>query len=640
MEDPLILGGDQQDLWDDGQQLVCFPAVYPKPRRKAPPPPATGPFRDQWDYLKEWFALSAEIGRGIHRKDPADEPLRRLPALLDRSAVSRNEGVDLPVESFVLRHGLDLVDRLLLVALLREALRLASDGGVVLCHLMNAAGVEGLEKCETVRARLESKGTLRSKGFLECNQDPVPSHRLYRLPPALLPHLVPSRPPAAVPGTTESEAVDFLCRHVGEVQRILAGESRSDTLPWRMAPREGPGWSESRAAVEELASAIQSLASAKRGDISDFFLSLEAQFEQQALGALLIHDARRGLGGVPASQALGFVSLVSGCRQSALLFAGPDSFAEERFCEVLPGRNGEPGLVRLTDAAAKDLVPGAAVSRRMAERSEEEVQAPFDLVRPTTRLDDVVLPEALRAELDDALALLRSRDVLFGEWGFRSPSYAGNGAILLFEGPPGTGKTYAAEAIAGELGRPLCRIRIDQLHSKWHGETEKQIAAAFRAAEKENAVLLFDEADAVVSARDGCSQNWEVRHINILLQEVERFPGIALFTTNRPAVLDPGLERRLAARLAFPLPGLVERVALWLAHLPEKAPRAKDVDLVALSRHFPLTGSQIRTAALHAASAAARRDGPARVIRQADLRLAAARVAKKDDRPEGRAVGF
>jgi len=163
------------------------------------------------------------------------------------------------------------------------------------------------------------------------------------------------------------------------------------------------------------------------------------------------------------------------------------------------------------------------------------------------------------------------------------------------------------------------------------------IAAAFRSAERENAVLLIDEADAVLGARDAASQSFEVRHINCLLQEIERFPGIAVFTTNRPAALDPALERRLAARLHFPLPGLIERVALWLAHLPEKAPKAKDVDLVALSRAFPLSGSQIRTAALRAASIAAQRVGTDRVIRQTDLLEAAGRGGKKET---ARPVGF
>lgn len=196
--------------------------------------------------------------------------------------------------------------------------------------------------------------------------------------------------------------------------------------------------------------------------------------------------------------------------------------------------------------------------------------------------------------------------------------------MLLFSGPPGTGKTFTAEAVAGELGRSLCRLRIEEAISKWRGVGEKRTVAAFREAQEHGDVLLLDEVDALLSSRTEGMKNWEVSEINVFLQELERFTGVVILTTNRAESLDPALERRVTARVEFGIPTVADRLLLWKLNLPPRAPLAGDVDLPRLAASYPLTGAVIRTVCRLGSIRAAQREGDERVIRQADLEDVAA----------------
>ena len=241
----------------------------PPASRETPTPAGREPlFRDSWAYLTEWFALSAEVERGVRRKDPEDEPLRRYPALVRRGRATLEAGVPLPVESFAADLDLDQVDRLLLVALLREALCPASEGGVVYRRLLGAAGAFNLEMCQAVRRRLEVEGPLRSAGLLECNLDPAPARRVYRLAPRGVALLVNGTDLPAIPGTTDAEAVEFLSRHARELVRAITGDAERHS-PWRASPESGPGWSETRSPAESLSRVIESLAAGGRGAVAE-----------------------------------------------------------------------------------------------------------------------------------------------------------------------------------------------------------------------------------------------------------------------------------------------------------------------------------------------------------------------------------
>ena len=204
----------------------------------------------------------------------------------------------------------------------------------------------------------------------------------------------------------------------------------------------------------------------------------------------------------------------------------------------------------------------------------------------------------------------------------------GRGTGLLFHGDPGTGKTRTAEALAHELGRDLWILDFSRLVSMWVGQTEKHIVEVFRNAEREGAVLLLDEADAILTSRRMAVRSWEVRDVNVILQEIERYSGVVVLTTNNEPVLDRALERRLAAVVEFPRPGSAEREAIWRLLVPPEAPLDGAIDFGPLARH-DLTGGEIKKAVVSAVAAALKRGGEDARITQGDLAAAAEALVKR-----------
>src|SRR4051812_8214668 len=157
-------------------------------------------------------------------------------------------------------------------------------------------------------------------------------------------------------------------------------------------------------------------------------------------------------------------------------------------------------------------------------------------VAPRRTFEDVILPPATRRALDLALSQVTQHDLIFNQWGFAERHPTGLALAFNFAGPPGTGKTICAEAIAHSPGRRLLVVRYSELESLWMGETPKNVAALFRAAREEGAVLLFDEADAVASRRSTSTDLGFQREsntvVNVLLQQLEAYNGVVIFATN------------------------------------------------------------------------------------------------------------
>ena len=264
-----------------------------------------------------------------------------------------------------------------------------------------------------------------------------------------------------------------------------------------------------------------------------------------------------------------------------------------------------------------------------------------ETVVPQRTLDDVVLPPATRRSLDQALAHVTQHDLIFNKWGLRERHPTSLALAFNFAGAPGTGKTICAEAIAHALGRRLLIVRYDQVESMWMGETPKNIVTTFRLARKENAVLLFDEADSIASRRAVSLDHGFVREtntvINVLLQEIERFNGVVIFATNLAANFDPAFERRIRTHVLFGMPGAHERERIWQLQLHARTPIAEDVDFRALAERYEASGGDIRNAVLKAAMGAAAEPGAdgLKVIHQRHFEegirevLAAKRVMKQ-----------
>lgn len=232
-----------------------------------------------------------------------------------------------------------------------------------------------------------------------------------------------------------------------------------------------------------------------------------------------------------------------------------------------------------------------------------------------------------------ALAQVTSHDLIFNRWGLGDRHPTGMALAFNFAGPPGTGKTICAEAIAEALGRRLLIVRYAELESMWMGETPKNVAGVFQRARDERAVLFFDEADAIASKRSTSADQGYQRESNtvvsVLLQELERFNGVVIFATNLAANFDPAFERRIRTHVLFEMPGAEERAAIWRVQMhPALTPLADDVDFESLAGRFEVSGGDIRNAVLKAALLAAAEPGrdSLKVIHQRHLEEGIAEV--------------
>jgi SpoVK/Ycf46/Vps4 family AAA+-type ATPase len=243
--------------------------------------------------------------------------------------------------------------------------------------------------------------------------------------------------------------------------------------------------------------------------------------------------------------------------------------------------------------------------------------------------DDIVLARDGVSTLQELCARGRYHETVLERWGFGEKHARRAGVTALFAGPPGTGKSMAAEVIAGALGLELFRIDLSSVVSKYIGETEKNLEQIFRDADRGDSVLLFDEADALFGKRSEVRDAHD-RYANVevayLLQRLETYDGIAILTTNLRGNLDEAFVRRLEYVLEFPLPEEPERLQIWQRALPHQAPLAADVDLPFLARRFRLSGGHIRNITVAAAFLAVAADSP---IRMKDLVRATRREHQK-----------
>src|SRR5688572_31164661 len=252
---------------------------------------------------------------------------------------------------------------------------------------------------------------------------------------------------------------------------------------------------------------------------------------------------------------------------------------------------------------------------------------------------DVILPPRTRAALDEALSLVHSHELIFNQWGLGERHSSGLGLAFNFAGPPGTGKTICAEAIATALGKNLMSVRYAEMESMWIGETPKNVAAVFRMATEQEAVLFFDEADTIASRRStGATQGYQRESntvVNVLLKELEAFNGVVIFATNLAVNFDPAFERRIRTHVLFEMPGVDEREKIWHVQVhPEKTPLADDVNFRLLAERYAVSGGDIKNAVLKAATMAAAAPGieAARKIHQWEFERA------MDDVIAGRSV--
>ena len=277
--------------------------------------------------------------------------------------------------------------------------------------------------------------------------------------------------------------------------------------------------------------------------------------------------------------------------------------------------------VRQVDAA--DPAQAAASLHRLSRGDGTALSDMAQHIVPCATWDDLILPEAQRRTLQQLAVHARHRITVHHDWGFAGKGARGLGIATLFSGESGTGKTLAAEVLAGELGLALYRIDLSAVISKYIGETEKNLRKVFDAAEDIGALLLFDEADALFGKRSEVRDSHD-RYANIevsyLLQRMEAYRGLAILTTNHKTALDAAFQRRLRFVVHFPYPDAVQREAIWRSIFPAATPLAA-LDYAKLAR-LNATGGNIRNIALSAAFLAAEAGTPvgmAQLLRAAHL---------------------
>lgn len=273
-----------------------------------------------------------------------------------------------------------------------------------------------------------------------------------------------------------------------------------------------------------------------------------------------------------------------------------------------------------------EFLMGSSRKTEFWETAKQEAQKDGDSiggcafrVRLGYQWDDLILEEEQKKLLRNICDRVTYRKTVVEDWGFAKKSFYGNGISAVFYGSPGTGKTMAAQVLAGELGMELYKIDLSRLVSKYIGETEKNLGEVFDAARRRNIILFFDEADALFARRSevtGSNDRYANMETGYLLQKLEEYDGMAVLATNFINNLDEAFKRRIHFFVRFPLPDPDMRLKLWKQMIPQQALVEEELELEWYAQQFELTGSDIKEIVTSGAYLAAARG---RGIRREDM---------------------
>lgn len=257
----------------------------------------------------------------------------------------------------------------------------------------------------------------------------------------------------------------------------------------------------------------------------------------------------------------------------------------------------------------------AAQTRTNEAESMSKRMEIFTVETPRRKLQDLIIPESTQIQLRSLLTKIKYHQVLYEDFGLREiDPYGGRTAINLY-GPPGTGKSFAADAIANELGMGIIRANYAEIESKYVGETAKNIKAAFQKAREAAALLFFDEADSILGRRLSNITQSTDHAVNVsrsvMLLELDQFSGVTVFATNLASNYDTAFIRRILGHIEMPLPDAERRAQLWRYHIPSRLPvQLKDQDWATLVADTEgLAGGDILNIVVYAAAIALEREG-------------------------------
>lgn len=264
-------------------------------------------------------------------------------------------------------------------------------------------------------------------------------------------------------------------------------------------------------------------------------------------------------------------------------------------------------------AISENLEPDSAqIAKVCSEVLEPAAQGNIKLVRSGYTLDDLKLPKEQKQQLHHICAHVWQRHKVFDEWNMESRFMYGRNVSALFVGPPGTGKTMAVHVLSDMLELPLYRIDISQIVDKYIGETEKRLEEVFNIAEKNNAILFFDEADSIFGKRsevNDAKDKYANTEVSYILQRMEEYDGIVILATNYKKNIDEAFMRRIRYLVEFTLPVEEIRRQIWKSSFAPEVP-LEDVDFDYLARQFEFAGGNIKNIVLNAVFKAASENKP------------------------------
>jgi hypothetical protein len=591
-------------------------------RVAATDPHPSDPFRGL--YVSDDAALALSSGDAVHG---VDERIAAVGALLGL------DGLDMPVLALCAAPELDPRFGRLLAYLHDDVTRrLASP------RLAARLLTDDPAESDAVLARFAADAPLRRRGAIRVLDDEATTpiaDRLVKVDDRLAGHLLGVALAASPPGDRlvaptaidpgRAAAVGQLRAALGDaalgVSLLAVGADAPELLA---AARGGPVLVvHAREAASPEAAAAAALRAALAGAVACFELDDLSPDDRAGLAACV---AERGAGALLCAQRPDAVSAIPGLR--ALAVRVPEaSLAERRalWHAHAPGAAVDAVAERFRlsmaqIAHAADVAGASARSRgngpplaadlELGARDASRTRLGELAVRVESSAgwSDLVLPAEPLDLLRSVAAFLRHRDLVLSEWGYGRTVAGGQGLKVLFAGESGTGKTMAAGVIARDLGLDLFRVDLATVVSKYIGETERNLDRIFAAAEGSNAVLLFDEADALFGKRSEVKDAHD-RYANIevayLLQRMEAYAGGIILATNLRSNVDDAFLRRLDILVEFPFPEPADRRRLWRGLVPAGAPVADDVDLDRLADRFRLTGGSIRNCSVTAAFLAA-----------------------------------
>ncbi len=464
-------------------------------------------------------------------------------------------------------------------------------------------------------------------------------------------------------GIGKHELVASICRRLGcavltlDTERLLAAGVEAEELV-RAAFREGllqQAVLHFKRADGLLETTARSLLSGLQTAISEYgwlvFLSGEAPWIlEESFPDCLFQEVTLSIPDVPAREAV-WQSCLADQTQDAASWV-PQLARQFRLT---------PGQIRAAIDLAEsrrrmdvDMPPLSlgALTAACRQQSNHKLGELAVKIEPHYSWGDITLPGDTLTHLHEICSQARNHYKVFGAWGFNKKLSYGRGLSALFVGASGTGKTMAAEVLAHELGLDLYKVDLSGVVSKYIGETEKNLGRIFAEAETSNAILFFDEADALFGKRTEVADAHD-RYANIeisyLLQKMEAYEGIVILATNLRENMDEAFTRRIRFVIEFPFPDEANRRHIWQSHFPSEAPTSPEIDYEFLAREFQVAGGIIRNIVLNAAFLAAsaseadpaRSNGEARAIGMPEIlhgaRREFAKMGKRwNEQPLGR----